>query len=327
MLQKPLVSIIIPLYNKAPYIKRALDSILSQTVQNFEIIVVGGKSTDGGEDIVRSYTDSRVILIEEVGNGVSAARNQGILVASADLIAFLDADDKWSPEYLETILRLREKYPEAGLYSTAWYTRYLDGSCTKSRCYGCSDDWEGLIPSVFYCAAMDGTFPGRTSSIVIPKDILGKVGGFKEGVPFGEDIELWARISLWYSNAHSTRPLIYYIHDDPLAATNSHNILPLRKHPFHDTIDEMIDKNVLTEDRVSNDYDLSLFLERFVIEVAGYNVIVGNCRLARKLLKTVHSNDLRIFKIKYYISTFIPHRLFPVVRQMTRCIYRNVDVV
>ena len=74
----PKVSVIIPLYNKAPYIRRALDSVLAQTVQDFEIVVVGGKSNDGGEDIVREYTDTRIRFIEEKGKGVSAARNQGV---------------------------------------------------------------------------------------------------------------------------------------------------------------------------------------------------------------------------------------------------------
>ena len=97
----PQVSIIIPLYNKAPYLARTLTSIQRQTFSDFEIIVVDDGSTDGGADIVRALNDARVRLIRQHNLGPGAARNAGITAARAEFVAFLDADDEWLPGYLE----------------------------------------------------------------------------------------------------------------------------------------------------------------------------------------------------------------------------------
>ena len=105
----PQVSVVIPLYNKAPYIDRALRSVLAQTFQDFEVIIVDDGSTDGGAKIVKSTTDKRIKLIQQKNSGVSAARNRGIQESKSKLIAFLDADDEWKSRFLEVILRLRKK--------------------------------------------------------------------------------------------------------------------------------------------------------------------------------------------------------------------------
>jgi len=117
------ISVVIPLYNKARHISRALDSVLGQTHQDYEVVVVNDGSTDGSEDIVRRYSDPRIRMVfrEHVDSGGGhAARNLGIAESRADLIAFLDADDEWLPEHLATIVRLSEKYPECGAYASAY---------------------------------------------------------------------------------------------------------------------------------------------------------------------------------------------------------------
>ena len=103
--------------------------------------------------------------------------------------------------------------------------------------------------------------------------------------------------------------------------------MPLKKHPFQETIEDMVEKGSLTLERVDKDKDLKLFLERLNIEVAGYNVVAGNCREARRLLRQSDSKELRHTKMKYYVSTLIPKKLFPFMRQITRKYYRNVDTV
>ena len=130
----PIFSVIIPLYNKAKYINSALDSVLSQSIQDFEIIVIGGNSTDGSDDIVLNYSDSRIKFVHESGIGVSSARNQGIGMSRGNLIAFLDADDEWFPNYLETILRMRYRYPHAGIYSTDYMYSTANPVFRKTRC-------------------------------------------------------------------------------------------------------------------------------------------------------------------------------------------------
>ena len=89
------VSIVIPLFNKASYVERALDSIRGQTFNDFEVIVVDDGSTDAGASVVARYSDSRVRLITQSNAGPGPARNAGIAEAIGDLVAFLDADDEW----------------------------------------------------------------------------------------------------------------------------------------------------------------------------------------------------------------------------------------
>jgi len=115
----PAVSVVIPLYNKGPHIARALNSVLAQTFQDFEVIVVDDGSTDDGAEVVRGVDDPRIRLIQQENRGVSAARNRGIEAARAELIAFLDADDEWLAEHLETIIRLRRNALEVGIYATS----------------------------------------------------------------------------------------------------------------------------------------------------------------------------------------------------------------
>ena len=95
------VSVIIPLYNKEPYVRRALSSIRAQTFEDFEVIVVDDGSTDEGARAVESFDDARVRLVHQQNAGPGAARNRGIAEARGELLAFLDADDEWTPTYLE----------------------------------------------------------------------------------------------------------------------------------------------------------------------------------------------------------------------------------
>ena len=110
-----IISVVIPLYNKERYIARAIQSALGQTYGDFELIVVDDGSTDGSVDIVSQFADTRLRLINQANAGVGAARNRGIKDAKYELITFLDADDEWMPDFLETVLELREEFPEASL--------------------------------------------------------------------------------------------------------------------------------------------------------------------------------------------------------------------
>jgi len=124
-------SIIIPLYNKAPYIERAINSVLNQSLQNFEIIVVNDGSSDGGEKIVTKIVDERLKLVSQKNAGVSAARNTGAKEAQYEYLAFLDGDDTYEPNFLSEIVKLIGNFPNAGIYGTSNSFIYPNGKKVK----------------------------------------------------------------------------------------------------------------------------------------------------------------------------------------------------
>jgi glycosyltransferase involved in cell wall biosynthesis len=109
----PAISVIIPLYNKAAHVRRAVASVLAQDCDDFEVIVVNDGSTDHGEEVVWQISDPRVRLIYQENRGPGAARNAGIRAARSNILAFLDADDEWLPHYLYTGLAALAHYPDA----------------------------------------------------------------------------------------------------------------------------------------------------------------------------------------------------------------------
>lgn len=209
----PSVSVVIPLYNKAPYIARAIDSVLAQTVQDFEIVVVDDGSTDNGGEIVASYKDPRIRLIRQENKGVSAARNRGIEEAQTDFLAFLDADDEWGSDHLEVLLRLRRNFPEAGAYATAYVHVHPNGKIIPAKIERIPPSpWEGLFPDYFLSASF-GEPPVCSSTVAIPRAVLHKVGFFKVGEKMGEDLDMWGRIGLCYPIAFSWQGVALYCKD------------------------------------------------------------------------------------------------------------------
>jgi glycosyltransferase involved in cell wall biosynthesis len=184
------VSVVIPLYNKAPYICRALSSVLRQTVQDIECIVVDDGSTDGGGDLVLKMGDPRIRLERQANGGVSQARNKGIELARHPLIAFLDADDEWLPEFLEASLKMHQEHPNI----VASFTNYQREPEGKPAFREVAPGLRVLKDYFAFCLCHRGR--GMCSSAVVARhDTLLKIGGFPVGRKMGEDVDTWARLA------------------------------------------------------------------------------------------------------------------------------------
>lgn len=209
-------SVIIPLYNKAPYVGKALQSVLDQTFTDYEIIVVDDGSTDesarvAGEVLSKAAVDCQLVRQENVG--VSAARNNGVARSKGDYVCFLDADDWWAPSFLAEMSALIDEYPDAGIYGTGYIIVNETKRKTRVAPLGLDPGFEqGYIN---YCQVYAKTLamPLTSISVAVPRRVFDEMNGFPTGIKLGEDFLLWIRIALKYQVAFLNRPLAYYNQD------------------------------------------------------------------------------------------------------------------
>ena len=198
----PLISIVIPLYNKERFIKETLDSVFNQSFTDYEIIIVNDGSTDSSVFIVNAIEDQRITVLSNQNKGVSHARNFGISKANSDLIALLDGDDLWEQNHLENLYNLYEKFPDCGLYATAYNKKYFNGEKIKASYNGLAKEYFGIIEDYFSASIKDSI--AWTSAVLIPMKTFRKVGVFDEEMRSGQDTDLWIRIALKDSIAFSS---------------------------------------------------------------------------------------------------------------------------
>lgn len=205
-----MISVVVPLYNKEKQIAHTLQSVFNQTFQDFEIVIVDDGSTDGSVAEVAKCSDSRIRLIRQANAGVSAARNRGIEEARYDLIAFLDADDEWKPEYLATQYYLSQKYPDCNVFACNYEFRDVEGKVTPTiirKLPFTSDD--GILTNYFEVASCSHP-PICSISIMVKKQAIQKIGGFPVGIKSGEDLLTWARLAIQNNIAYSCNPMAIY---------------------------------------------------------------------------------------------------------------------
>ncbi len=215
-------SIIIPLYNKAPYIAHTIDSVLAQTYSDWELIIMDDGSTDDSLTEARRCVENAVIsgrvhIYTQTNAGVAAARNNAAKEAKGDYLCFLDADDWWKPAFLEEMAQLICDYPDAGLYATN-YVYHKPG-----KTHVALDIPTGYIdyPTVYLNSV---AMPVWTGSVAMPRRVFEEMGGFSVGVCLGEDFLLWAKTAMHYPVAFLNRALAYYNNDVPATQRATHNL-------------------------------------------------------------------------------------------------------
>ena len=240
----PAVSVIVPLYNKARYIERAIDAVLSQSLADFELIVVNDGSSDGSEQIVarRAGQDPRLRLVSQTNAGPGAARNRGASMASAPLLAFLDGDDAWDRDYLrESLAHFASAGAEvAGL---TW------GMMVHPEAESTDASWRELgIPNGVFRATPE-TAPGLIvamlanmlpSSTLLRRAAFEELGGFyaRYRCVYSEDAYLYLKMLMRHSAIFDHRPLTIRYEDASELAGNRSRMRPIE--PFLTDPDDLI---------------------------------------------------------------------------------------
>ena len=291
----PTFSIVIPLYNKSSTIQRAIDSILTQTVQDFELIIVDGNSTDGSFEIASQINDSRIILFKQKGKGVSTARNQGIEKASANIVAFLDADDTWEPDFLETILSLTQKYPEAGMYGTAFSV------CQNNEPHHTiilENSTEGILESYFKSFTGAGHPIIITSAFAAKREALLSVGGYSENLKVGEDHELFGKLALQYPVAYSPKVCSRY---NLASENNTDTVNYILEVPLEKYLEE---NNLLSLAKTQEGF--AEYLDHWRIRTGGRNIYSGFRKEGREQIRKVNTRKSRLMKSGFLLMSYIP---------------------
>ncbi|MGK7927409.1 MAG: glycosyltransferase family 2 protein [Spirulina sp.] len=199
----PKISIIIPVYNGEQTIQATLDSILSQSFQDWELIISNDGSTDRTLEIIEAIPDPRIQIISDSNAGLSESRNRGIRIATGEYISFLDADDLWSPDKLEAQLQALENNPEAAV-AYSW-TDYIDekGNKVQSGLHGSPKG--NVLPELFVC-----NFLENGSNLLVRREALDRVGYFDTSLTSAQDWDLYLRLAECYHFVPVSRVQIFY---------------------------------------------------------------------------------------------------------------------
>lgn len=292
-------SVVIPLYNKEQYVIDSINSVLNQTFDDYEVIVVDDGSTDHSKEKVETIQSSHLKCISQDNQGVAVARNTGIENANGDYIAFLDADDFWYPDYLETVFSLIGQYPESDIYVTAY--RVLMG---KDRFHYSKklSDANILIESYWmtYENAYDTVW---TSATVIRKSAIYRAGMFTPGERIGQDLDLWARVA-------KNNPLVAY--SPKVCVDYRRNAEENARRRVKIAYPKAL-LNVLKTEMVSprwSDTEKSWIRKKYDKKMCVYvftTILAGERRSARTILKEWKSESNNQYILPLYISSMLPN--------------------
>lgn len=277
----PYFSIVISLYNKEKHIQSTIESVLAQSFVDFEIVVVNDGSTDSSEAVVKSIDDERIQIYSQENKGVSVARNFGIEKAKAKLVAFLDADDYWYPNHLETLKILYDTFPGCGLYATA-YMKQFNSVKIKSiyKNIPTTPNWMGIVPDYFESSHTNSI--AWTSAVMVPKKVFDTIGNFDTNITLGagEDTDLWIRIALKYEVAFcNTVTAIHNLHSDNRISNANTNLRQFINLDVYEAI-------------AQSKPSLKKYLDLNRYSIAKQYKLVGNHQKSKELIAKIDFNNL-----------------------------------
>ncbi len=272
----PKVSVVVPVYNKEPYLRRAIDSVLAQTFPDFKLVLIDDGSTDRSLEVARSYADPRVRVIHQSNGGEGAARNRGIREARAPMLALLDGDDEWAPNFLEAMMALAREFPQAGIYCAPYV--FVEPGAVRVGPQWTDVPSRGLLASYFRSVAM-GDQVATATSVCVPRAVFEAVGEFSAD-RLGADQDMWARIGLAYPIAAIRgEPLAFYFRDAQGRVMNTR--APNAELPYSTRLQRRLDAGEVPAPMRE---DVALYIEKGLITLVSLNIRAGQRETARRFL-------------------------------------------
>lgn len=274
-------SIIMPVYNGEKFIDNAIKSILSQTVSDWELIIVDDGSYDNTLNILGEYSHvENMHIITQSNQGVSVARNNGMAEAKGSHIVFLDADDVWHKDHLEVMRDLILKYPSAGLYGTFTKAELVNGEeITECNFFKNRDD------DVFLEDFFDEYYKDKSAKMFtvittcISREALTKTGGFPVGCAIGEDLELSLRIAAYFPVVLSKKCTATYKKGNSTATRDKSFDADWG---FFDTVEEIYNDEEIAAKKREN---LKKVMQWFSMRRCRHYIIDGDKKRARKVYR------------------------------------------
>ncbi|MBW2991795.1 glycosyltransferase family 2 protein [Candidatus Woesearchaeota archaeon] len=247
---KPLISVVIPTYNRAEMVIKAVESVLKQNYENFELLVCDDGSTDDTEKLIRCVKDDRIKYLKQENKGsAGVTRNLGIKNAKGELIAFLDDDDSWQPEHLKSCAEFFELYPEAGMMYTQT-NNVFESENVEIKYEKIEVPYiEKIKDFRLYTKPMFDEFLMRglripPSCVVVKKEVFDKIGNFDENVYHCDDLEMWLRISNKYRIGIVRRKTVnYLIHSKSMSGSISEEKISQNRLKMWKSVSEKCDLN------------------------------------------------------------------------------------
>ena len=294
-----MISVIIPLYNKEAYISETLHSVLSQTYDKFEVIVVDDGSTDNSLQVVRNFTDSRLRIVEKKNEGVSVARNEGIDQASFPWIAFLDADDWWAPTFLKEVVAAIENASSEKIFAIGRSRVFHKETERYNHPYLPANNSIGKVS--YYQIISKYLPPINSSNVVISKSLL-QNNRFQPGMRQHEDHDLWIRLCTNNDVVFINKPLSFYRKN----VTNSASSNLYRAHDFKkylESIRKVQEKLSLEEASYFRKYYIRFIMISFIQNYSSYTI--AERKLVLSKIKPLVSKPIYVLLYLLHKTSFV----------------------
>jgi glycosyltransferase involved in cell wall biosynthesis len=302
----PFFSVIIPLYNKEAFIESTLKSVLQQTFQDFEVIIVDDGSTDRSLKLASQFQDSRITIIQQKNKGAAIARNMGIELAKSKYIALLDADDTWYANHLSELKKQIDLFPEAGLYCNNYEVFYTENMSRKTS-FDFEHDTKCLIIEDYFKSSVVNPL-AWTSAVGFSKSHFIKIGGFNTALKTAQDLDLWIRFALNYKISFNPKiTMTYKLYVENSLSKNEYNKI---RYDFINSYNE--------EEKTNPSLKMYLDINRYAVAL---RCKTNNERdLYKKLKSEIDYNNLN-WKQKTLLNC--PNGFLRFIKQIQRFLVKN----